>query len=544
MNKSAPRSTPDTNQQTAPEENDQSGGKDTTQTTPAQREDAIGGRATRGLAALLSQNAITKVVTFASNIVLAKLLIPEHFGVFAIVITVATVAGLAAKLGVKEVLIRRQREFDQLAGPSFWLTVALGAVASIIMAASAWPLAAIYNDNAIITPTLVMALAIFLENLSVPPHAKLQIDLRFQLIAASAFVTTLLRVGLSVALAALGFGAMALVIPYIIVAIIRTAAFWYWAPTPIPAKPGLKVWKSLLPDSTILAATNAPIILSSYTDKAILGFFATSTQIGLYYWAFQLCVQPAVLLGTNLSQILFPTMAKLNNEPERQLDAFVRCARGLAVFVYPMCFILAALSYPLVDALFGPEWLPAVPLMQILSVAFATKCLGWPAVALMTAHGRFRTLIVLSVVTFILSAAGALIGGAIGATYDQPHIGVALGTAAFLVITEPLQLIIGLKPFNNPASRAANAYLPPLLPAIIAAAAAYTAAYYIPQNTNYRPWIQLAAAAPASAIVYTVLLRYMLPNTWNTIILFALRTTFGPIANRIPGFRNAPGLKT
>ena len=135
---------------------------------------------------------------------------------------------------------------------------------------------------------------------------------------------------------------------------------------------------------------------------------------GIYYWGFSFSSQATFLLAANLQGIFFPVLSRLNGEPARQGPAFGNACRMLTFAIVPLCVLQIMLARPLLELFFHERWLPAVPVVQWLSVGMLTQPLGTLAAALLMARGRYRLLAVLTAFTALAVTAAAAIGAQFG----------------------------------------------------------------------------------------------------------------------------------
>jgi PST family polysaccharide transporter len=183
------------------------------------------------------------------------------------------------------------------------------------------------------------------------------------------------------------------------------------------------------------------IFLSGFQMNAVflvLGAFLDARATGLVSWGYQIASQAIFLLVVNLRQILVPTLVKLNGQPQRQRAAFYRAAKGLTAVAIPVCLVQALLAYPLIPYFFGPQWVPAVPVVVWMSAALASMPLSLLTSSLFTGKAMNGAVAALAGAQALLVLAGAA-GGAMVGDYLAVTRLVALGflagnVLAFLVV--------------------------------------------------------------------------------------------------------------
>ena len=131
--------------------------------------------------------------------------------------------------------------------------------------------------------------------------------------------------------------------------------------------------------------------LLDQSDYMLLGVFRTFAAVGVYTVGFMFSVQMLQLLTANMTYMLFPAFTKLNNQPQKQLDGFLRAQRILSMVGVSGCLLQAAIAAPFLRFAFPARWEPSIVVMQILSLGMATRMIGGASFALLKSQGRFTT---------------------------------------------------------------------------------------------------------------------------------------------------------
>src|SRR5207237_1180402 len=99
--------------------------------------------------------------------------------------------------------------------------------------------------------------------------------------------------------------------------------------------------------------------------------------------------QSLQVVAINIAAVLLPSLAKIQDEPQRLLSAFSRAAKVMTVLAVPACLLQAAVADPLIRLAFKDQWFGAIPLVQILSVGWLAFAVKLSADSLLKAQGRF-----------------------------------------------------------------------------------------------------------------------------------------------------------
>ncbi len=360
---------------------------------PAQRESPSPGMAqtaSRGMVWMMLQTVVLKAAGSLSQIVLAYFLVPEEWGLVGLASTVMFIAGLIQQGGLRQVLVSRQKSFRLWSGQAVWLSMALGIASALFVAAVSPFTAQFYQQPKLIPIMGILAVGLMLDSLLVVPIATMQASLRFKQLAALNTVTNLCQLTFQVILAALDFGAYSIVVPKLFVILVAAVFVWRISGTPMPGRVRVSRWRFLLCGSVYVLVGLFFFNLSTQAVVASVGKSFDAATAGLYVFAYNLSFQTVTLITLQMEGVLFASLSKMQDQPERQLQGFVRATRLLAMLAMPLCMAQAAVADPLIKLIFKPAYHPAIVLVQILSVAMAFHAALIPTGSFMQAQGRFR----------------------------------------------------------------------------------------------------------------------------------------------------------
>jgi O-antigen/teichoic acid export membrane protein len=390
---------------------------------------SIGKAATSGVVWTIIQAICGRASGFIGQLILAKILAPEDFGILGLAYTITTFVGVLTNLGIDQVLMQRQPRMHLWATQAFWLSLTLSSIAAIGMAVFAPVSAKIYHNEKIVPLIWTMALGLPLSALSMVPAVKLRSLMRFRFLASYNSAEMIFSQILTIAFAWYGLGAISFVLAVPFLALVRAVVFWYIGPLPLRPFRLAKGWGQLLKRGS--GVLGAAILTTSIGqgDYVILGLLASAQIVGIYFFAFKLAVQPMSMLAWSFYGVLGPALIAMNGEPVRQRDAALKTAELLGALTVPLCFLQAAVAKPALIMLFGTRWLESIPLIQILSIGLPLDAISWPAGALLAARGQFgrsfRYQLITAPFFFMFVGAGAFLG---------LSTGVAVGVTIYYAI--------------------------------------------------------------------------------------------------------------
>lgn len=383
-----------------------------------------------GTAVMLSQ-ACRLALLFGLQVVLARLLTPEDFGLFAVVSSIITFFSLFNDLGLPMATVQRREISHEQVSLLFWLNVSWGVALAIIAAASARPFARLYGEPRLAPIIVALSAGFVFVGLGSQHRALLRRQMRFTSLALVDLLSLLLGAGLAVALARLGFRYWALV--HMRLATAGFAALGLllacgWR----PGRPRLAAQvRPLLAFGTHLTGFDVMAFVIRNADNLLIGWYRGPRALGFYYKAYQMLLLPAQQFTMPLGGVLIPALSRLQAAPRRYGAYYHRgillsAAAGMPLVAF--LFVCADWAVPL---LLGGQWAESVPLFRALALAAFVGPLdvgsGWLVVSL----GRTRRQFKWNLLTTLATLAGFFIGirwGAFGVA-----LSFSLCRAAFVV---------------------------------------------------------------------------------------------------------------
>lgn len=467
---------------------------------------SLGQRTTRGFAWLLGQTIGTKVVGLLGQWALAQLLAAEDFGLIGLTYVVAGFASLVQQTGLREILVARQRQFEHWSNPGFWMSLSAGLLAACLMIIASPIAALIYREDRLIWLILIAALGAPVDSLTTVPMAKLQVQMRFGLIATVQLLNNVGVMGLTVLLAALHFGVYSFVIPKPLMAVLCCLIYWVAARPTVRRTPEVRQWRGLLSDSGALMTTAFFTMLISQGDYLTLGYFHDVGIVGIYYFAFNLSLQTVQLITGNVTFVLMPSLSSLSHDRDRQIASFLKACQLLMAVAVPLCVLQAAVGPYALDLLYGSKWSAAIPVFQVLSLGMSFAVAVGPVTGLLQAQGRFRTalqLTMLSAVVFLLLVLkGALSGEALS---------VACYVCGFLIFQGIFGFYIAIRRYRRTLKPILQIFFVPLGTSLVVAAPFMLATRLLPPGKLF-DFAACVLITIGGGVFYLGLLQWLQPE--------------------------------
>lgn len=338
-------------------------------------------KAVRGVPWTMVTFALTRLLTLATMVLLARLLVPADFGVVALAILVIGVMGVLGDVGLGSTLVLRQDLDRRAQGTVFSLMLGMGVAAAGLLAAVS-PLVSRLLGEPRLTPVLaVLALSLVLNGLNWFYEPILLRELEFRRRFGAQVVQALGYTVTAVAFAAADGGYWSLVAGQLAGASLYGVALLRLTPYRVRPRFDRAVARDVLGTSRGFMAQGGLAFLRQNADYAAVGRVLGSAQLGVYSVAYRLSEIPSWAVADPVAKVTFPGFARMRARGEDVVPAFLSALHLVALVTLPMGLILSAAAGPLTRVVFGERWLAMIGPLTVLGLWGALRplqvTLGW-----------------------------------------------------------------------------------------------------------------------------------------------------------------------
>lgn len=336
--------------------------------------DRLTSQAARGGAVTLVAQALKLALMITSIVVLARLIGPGDYGVFAMAVAVIGVAEILRDFGLSMAALQAKHLAQAQQSNLFWLNSAIGLALGLVVFAASWPIAAFF-DQPVLVPVVQLLSATYALN-GASTQFKVVINRRLQFVALSLvdIVPYIVGFGGALYLAVTGAGLWALVAQQLLVAaatLLLAVVFSRW----MPSAPRRVAMDGLVSFGWRIAVTQFVSYLTRHVDSIAIGRVWGSEALGLYDRASQIVVMPLNQLNAPLSRVAIPTIARVRDEPER-FERALRKAQLIALYLTASVFgMLVAIGDKVVVVVLGSDWDAAGIVIQLLAIGGVFRAL-------------------------------------------------------------------------------------------------------------------------------------------------------------------------
>lgn len=362
--------------------------------------DELVGAAAAGLRWIAYSRLAIELLLLGSMVILARLIPPAAFGVFAVIVIVQELAQTMPMEGIGGALVQRKsisRRHLQ-AGLAASLLVGCG-LALLTVGLSFVVVGPIFGSE---TERLMIATAPYflLGGVYAVPIAILRRRLDFRRMSLLEITMNATRALVTLGLALIGLDAPALVFGGMAGMVAGLLLALVYAPIPLPRWHRKEV-RDLMPYAWPAATATVSWAGFRNGDYAVIAATLGSASAGIYWRAYQLAVEYQRKVAVAMTQMAFPVLSRTAG-PDELLVLRQRMVQLLTVVLFPLLAILFLLAPVLVPWLFGPEWEAAVVPTQILVLGGAATVVIDACGSSLMAVGRTRALLGYGVAHFVV----------------------------------------------------------------------------------------------------------------------------------------------
>ena len=317
----------------------------------------------------MGEKILTALVQFVVRVVILRLLMPDDLKVLAILMAFSSFALVLVDSGFSQMLVRKQQPSQSDLKSVFLYNLTISAAIYALLVAVAPRLATYYAMPALGEVAALFFLMIPLNALCVIQQTLFTREFRFALISKITFAAQCVSGAVAILLAWLGWGVWALVWQQVLLMGVRALLLWgcsSWRPRESGSMASLR---AMAPYSLSVMATDLVTAIYNKVPQLILGKSYADATLAYYDQAIKLKELPVQSTLQSVQVVTFPALAKIAHEQPKFAESYRQVLMVVAYAMCPVMLGMSAVAYDLFAVLLGEQWLPTVPLFEIVCLA-------------------------------------------------------------------------------------------------------------------------------------------------------------------------------
>lgn len=326
-------------------------------------------RSVRGGAVTMLNQVLKFGLTMSSNVVLARLLTPQDYGLIGMLGTVTGLITLFRDLGLPAATLQKEEINHEQVSTLFWINVGLSVITALITVAIAPAIASFYNEPRLIGITLIFAVSFIINGLAVQHTALLYRQMEYKALMFIDVFCIFTGIVAAIVAALYGLGYWALVIMPILSGSVYTVGVWIvcgWR----PGFPGKNAGvRSMLAFGGYLTASNFANYFAQNLDNVLIGKYWGTQQLGLYAKAYQLLMLPLTQINAPISGVATPSLSRLYSDPPQFRNYYLKALSLITFLTTPIIIFMIVTAKEIIKLLLGSQWLEAAVVFQLLGIS-------------------------------------------------------------------------------------------------------------------------------------------------------------------------------
>ena len=319
-----------------------------------------------GVAWSIAEKVGSMLLQMVVSIVVARLLVPEDFGVMAILTFFTALALVMVDSGFSQTLIRKESPTPQDYHSVFAFNIAVSVVLYVVLVAVAPAVARYYELPVIADIAPVLFLLLPINALCVIQNTIFTREFRFRLLSQATFTASFVAGVVAVAMALAGCGVWSLVGQRVATLAVKTLILWVrsdWRPS---LHFTMKPVREMAPFSFRLLTTDLISSIYNNISQMFIGKIYSADTLGYFNQAQKFKDLPLTSAMQSVQSVTYPALSQIGDQREKFAESYRQVLMVVAFMLMPVMVGIVAVAEDLFALLLGEKWMPTVPYLQIL----------------------------------------------------------------------------------------------------------------------------------------------------------------------------------
>jgi teichuronic acid exporter len=317
-----------------------------------------------------------QLVTWTMTLAVIRILTPNDYGLMAISQVFINFMASFTNLGLADALVQQENTPKPVAAAVFGMSLLLSGILTVLLSASAYPIAVWYHDPRLVLLIQVSSLGFLLNGLAMLPRVYLTKALLVRPMFIMELSSGLIASVVVIIMAYAGFGVWSLVSGFLTGGIVRLIAFavlsaeYYVWPSL-----DLKLIRHLYSYGAYRTLSGLAWMIYMSADTLILGRLLGPAALGLYTVAKNFADMPLSKIAPVINSVAFPAFAMVQRQSAESGFYVLKATRLMAMVSVPVFFGISAVAPEVVDLVFGSKWEAVKPILAVLSLAMTFRAI-------------------------------------------------------------------------------------------------------------------------------------------------------------------------
>ena len=305
-------------------------------------------------------------INFVVQIFLARLLMPEDFGLIGMITIFIAVSQSLIDSGFTSAIIREKNITNTDYSTVFYFNLVVSVVIYFILFFSSPLISNFYNEPRLVSIIRILSVVIIINAFGLIQRTILTREIDFKTQTKITFISSVLSGIVAIILAFLRLGVWALVIRQILMQLIQSLMLINhnkWIPS---LSFDINSFKRLFGFGWKILVSGLINTLYQNIYYPIIGKFFSVTDLGFFTNAKKMNDIPSMATSQAVQKVSYPVLSQIQDNEKSLKNGFRKAIRNTTFINFPLMIGLAAIADPLIKLLIGEKWAPSIPYFQIL----------------------------------------------------------------------------------------------------------------------------------------------------------------------------------
>ena len=446
-------------------------------------------------------------ISFVFNIIIARLLMPEDYGIVAMIGIFLAICQCFIDSGFSSALIRKSNRTAADLNTVFYFNTAISIATYLLLFFTAPYIAHFYEQPLLIKVTRLVGLNLIINALSGVHNTLLSINLNFRSKAIISLTSVLLSGIVGLFMAYNGFGIMALILQGLASSSIRSILFCLlvkWRPK---LEFSVSSFKEMFSFGSKLLASSLIDTIYNNIYTLVIGKLFSPAKLGNYSRADGLAAFPSSGITGVIQSVSFPVLSSIQNDETKLIASYKKFLRLSAFIIFPFMVGMAAVADPFIKFFLSEKWSGAILMTQILCIALMWYPIHAINLNILQVKGRSDYFLRLEIIKKFVGIATLCI------TIPRGLIVMCLGRIFTSIISLPINAYYTNKIIKYGFWEQIKDILHILLLSVLMGMSVYSVILFIPHN-----WLRLIVGVSIGIILYTAGASLLKFPEWTDLI--------------------------
>ncbi|MEM5624484.1 lipopolysaccharide biosynthesis protein [Bacillus wiedmannii] len=317
-----------------------------------------------------------QLVGLLVNVILARLLYPEIFGILGMAYVFAGFIIVFQDAGLSSYLIFKSTIDKRLINTTFVLNIFTSFLLAIFLLLTSDLVGEFYNEILVSKVIGVLSIGVAIGGLGITSRALLIREKKFKVLTIIDVISEVSSSVVAIVLAICHQEIWAVTSRLVIKPTFQTIILLLLYGKQVVGKPSYRYIFEIIPYSSKFLGSQMFIYLNNNVDYLLIGKFLGSKSLGLYTMAYQWSVIARQYISGAINRVVFPEVASLQNDVEKVRKLYLMVISKVSFFTFPLCAGLLVVSREFILFIYGDKWIEAVFPLQVLLVVGLVTSIG------------------------------------------------------------------------------------------------------------------------------------------------------------------------